>query len=124
MLPPESSSARSVVGVAGDLFAALRGESAPLPLADSVVLVVIDGLGPISIRGHSGHARALTAGMAKKDVAQSVFPSTTAAALTSIVTGVWPGEHGLVGYRVLDARRDVLVNQLSGWETDGLDPLT
>lgn len=124
MLPPESSSARSVVGVADDLFAALRGESASLPPAESVVLVVVDGLGAISLRGHAGHARALTAGMAKKDVAQSVFPSTTAAALTSIVTGVWPGEHGLVGYRVLDADRDLLVNQLSGWETDGIDPFT
>lgn len=123
MLPSVSPSARSVVGVAGDLFAALRGESEVLPPADSVVLVVIDGLGAISLRGHAGHARALTTGMAKKDVAQSVFPSTTAAALTSIVTGVWPGEHGLVGYRVLDRSRDVLVNQLSGWETDGIDPL-
>jgi hypothetical protein len=124
MLPSASPSARSVVGVAGDLFAALRGESEVLPRAESVVLVVVDGLGAISLRAHTGHARALTAGMVKKDVAQSVFPSTTAAALTSIVTGVWPGEHGLVGYRVLDASRDVLVNQLSGWETDGIDPLT
>lgn len=124
MLPSASSGARSVVGVAEDLFAALRGESAVLPPAESVVLVVIDGLGAISLRGHAGHARALTAGLAKKDVAQSVFPSTTAAALTSIVTGVWPGEHGLVGYRVLDPGRDLLVNQLSGWETDGIDPLT
>lgn len=124
MLPSESPSARSVVGVAGDLFAALRGESDVLPRAGSVVLVVIDGLGAISLRAHAGHARALTTGMTKRDVAHSVFPSTTAAALTSIVTGVWPGEHGLVGYRVLDTSRDVLVNQLSGWETDGIDPLT
>lgn len=124
MLPSVPPSARSVVGVADDLFAALRGESEVLPRAESVVLVVVDGLGAISLRGHSGHARALTAGMTRKDVAQSVFPSTTAAALTSIVTGVWPGEHGLVGYRVVDASRDVLVNQLSGWESDGLDPLT
>lgn len=124
MLPSAPPSSRSVVGVADDLFAALRGESEVLPRADSVVLVVIDGLGAISLRGHAGHARALTSGMAKKDVAQSVLPSTTAAALTSIVTGVWPGEHGLVGYRVLDPSRDVLVNQLSGWETDGIDPLT
>lgn len=123
MLPSESPGARSVVGVAGDLFAALRGESDVLPRAESVVLIVIDGLGALSLRAHAGHARALTAGMAKRDVAHSVFPSTTAAALTSIVTGVWPGEHGLVGYRVLDRSRDVLVNQLSGWETDGLDPL-
>ena len=30
----------------------------------------------------------------------TVAPSTTAAALTSITTGVPPGEHGLVGYRI------------------------
>lgn len=123
MLPSAGSGARSVVGVADDLFLALRGESEVLPQAGSAVLVVIDGLGAISLRAHAGHARALTGAMAKRDVAQSVFPSTTAAALTSIVTGVWPGEHGLVGYRVLDPARDVVVNQLSGWETDGLDPL-
>jgi hypothetical protein len=108
--------------VAGDLFAALRGESAELPRAESVVLVLVDGLGAISLRAHAGHARTLTSALAKKDVASSVFPSTTASALTSILTGVRPGEHGLVGYRVLDPDRDVLVNQLSGWESDGIDP--
>ena len=122
MLPSESPTARSVVGVAEDLFAALRGESATLPRAESVVLVLIDGLGAISLRAHAGHARALTAGMAKKDVATSVFPSTTAAALTSILTRAWPGEHGLVGYSVLDRSRGVMVNQLSGWESAGVDP--
>lgn len=124
MLPSESPTARSIVGVAGDLSASLRGESPSLPRADSVVLVLIDGLGAITLRAHAGHARALTAGMGKKDVAHSVFPSTTAAALTSLLTGVWPGEHGLVGYRVLDRARDVLVNQLSGWESDGIDPMS
>ncbi|MFJ4225198.1 alkaline phosphatase family protein [Microbacterium sp. NPDC089695] len=124
MLPSESSAARSVVGVADDLFSALRGGEGALPPAESVVLVLVDGLGAIALRAHAGHARALTAGMAKKDVAHSVFPSTTAAALTSLLTGVWPGEHGLVGYRVLDSTRDVLVNQLTGWESEGLDPLT
>lgn len=124
MLPSVPPGARSVVGVADDLFAALRGESTALPRAESVVLVLIDGLGALALRAHAGHARALTSGMAKKDVAYSVFPSTTAAALTSLLTGAWPGEHGLVGYRVLDRSRDVLVNQLTGWESDGLDPLT
>lgn len=124
MLPSEAPSARSIVGVAGDLFASLRGDSVVFPVARSVVLVVVDGLGAISLRAHAGHARALTGGMTKKDTAQSVFPSTTAAALTSIVTGAWPGVHGLVGYRVLDRSRDLLVNQLTGWESEGLDPLT
>lgn len=124
MLPSEAASTRSVVGVASDLFAALRGESDTLPPVQSVVLVVIDGLGAISLRAHAGHARALTTGMSKKDVAESVFPSTTAAALTSILTGASPGLHGLVGYRVLDRAHDRLVNQLTGWESEGIDPAT
>ncbi|MFF7292620.1 alkaline phosphatase family protein [Microbacterium sp. NPDC008134] len=124
MLPSESPSARSVVGVADDVFAALRGDAGRLPRATSVVLVVIDGLGAIGLRAHAGHARALTAQMSKRDVATSVFPSTTASALTSILTGAWPGEHGLMGYRVVDPDRGILVNQLTGWESEGLDPAT
>lgn len=122
MLPSESAAARSVVGVADDLFSALTGGGGFLPAASSVVLVVIDGLGALSLRAHSGHARTLAAAMTRKSVATSVFPSTTAAALTSILTGAWPGEHGLVGYQVRDPERDVLINQLSGWESAGVDP--
>ncbi|HCS61502.1 MAG TPA: alkaline phosphatase family protein [Microbacterium sp.] len=109
--------------MAGDLIAALNGEQSALKPARSVVLVVLDGLGAIQLRAHAGHARHLTAGMSKKDVAYSVFPTTTAAALTSTLTGAEPGRHGLVGYTVLDRSRDVLINQLSGWESDGVDPL-
>ncbi len=122
MLPSESASARSIVGVADDLLSALDGGGGALPRARSVVLIVIDGLGAIDLRAHAGHARTLTSAMTKKSVATSVFPTTTAAALTSLLTGAWPGVHGLVGYRVLDPARDVLVNQLSGWETEGVDP--
>lgn len=124
MLPSESASARSIVGVADDVFSALSGDAGRLPRAASVVLVVIDGLGAIGLRAHAGHARNLTAQMTKRNVATSVFPSTTASALTSILTGVWPGEHGLMGYRVVDPDRDLLVNQLTGWESEGLDPAT
>lgn len=109
--------------MADDLFSALTGGGAALPAASSVVLVVIDGLGAHSLRAHSGHARTLSTAMTRKSVATSVFPSTTAAALTSILTGAWPGEHGLVGYQVRDPERDVLVNQLSGWESAGVDPV-
>lgn len=109
--------------MAGDLLAALKGGSGGLAPARSAVVVVIDGLGAIQLRAHAGHARRLVAGVGKKDVAHSVFPTTTAAALTSILTGAAPGEHGLVGYRVLDRENDRLVNLLSGWESDGIDPL-
>ncbi|GAA1526660.1 hypothetical protein HD600_002714 [Microbacterium ginsengiterrae] len=108
--------------MAGDLLASLEGGTGGLAPARSVVVVIVDGLGAIQLRAHAGHARHLSAGVGKKDVAYSAFPTTTAAALTSILTGVEPGRHGLVGYRVLDRSRDRLVNLLSGWESDGIDP--
>ena len=124
MLPAPSASARSIVGVADDLLSALRGPTQSLPPVRSAVLVLVDGLGAIPLRAHAGHARHLAGAMGRKDIAHAVFPSTTAAALTSIVTGTWPGEHGLVGYRVLDAGRDRLFNQLTDWEKAGIDPAT
>ncbi|SJN23409.1 Alkaline phosphodiesterase I / Nucleotide pyrophosphatase [Microbacterium esteraromaticum] len=124
MLPSSLESTRNITGVAHQMLASLRGASSDLPAARSVVLVVVDGLGAIPLRAHSGHARTMASAMAKKDVAMSVFPTTTAAALTSLLTGVAPGEHGLVGYRVLDRARDALVNQLTEWKSVGIDPLT
>lgn len=122
MLPSRPAAARSVAGVADDLVAALEGAGGSLRPVRSAVLVVVDGLGALQLRAHAGHARTLSSAMAKKDVAYSVFPTTTAAALTSMLTGVWPGQHGLVGYRVRHPQRDVLINQLSGW--DGIDTAT
>jgi hypothetical protein len=123
MLPSSLESTRSIAGVAPQLLAALHGAQGELPPARSVVLVVADGLGAIPLRAHSGHARTLVAAMAKKDVAGSVFPTTTAAALTSLLTGAAPGAHGMVGYRVRHPERDVLVNQLTEWESACIDPL-
>ncbi|GAA2890462.1 alkaline phosphatase family protein [Microbacterium esteraromaticum] len=123
ILPTSLDSTRNISGVAPQLLAALRGGSADLAPARSVVLVVVDGLGVVPLRAHAGHARTLSSAMTKKDVAGSVFPTTTAAALTTLLTGVAPGEHGLVGYRVRDPHGDTLVNLLSGWDDDGIDPL-
>ncbi|MEJ6554230.1 alkaline phosphatase family protein [Microbacterium esteraromaticum] len=123
ILPTSLDSARNISGVAPQLLAALRDGSADLPSVRSVVLVVVDGLGALPLRAHAGHARTLSSAMAKKDVAGSVFPTTTAAALTSLLTGSAPGGHGLVGYRVRDRESDTLVNLLSGWDEDGIDPL-
>jgi hypothetical protein len=112
---------RSITGVAPQLLASIRGESSWFPAVRSAILVVIDGLGAIPLRAHAGHARNLTAGLGKKDVAGAVFPTTTASALTSLVTGAYPGEHGLMGYKVRDPQRDVLVNQLSEWDKARID---
>lgn len=86
-----------------------------------VCLVLVDGLGEVLLRRHAGaapflagllpFARSLTVG----------FPSTTAASLSSIGTGLPPGGHGLLGYKLRDPDRDVLVNQLR-WDA-AVDPL-
>lgn len=109
--------------MASDLLAALT-TGGSFGTARSVVLCVVDGLGAHQLRAHAGHARRLTTMMRRRDVARSCFPSTTAAALTTLLTGADPGEHGLVGYRVLDPSSDYVVNQLSGWEREGVDPFT
>jgi predicted AlkP superfamily pyrophosphatase or phosphodiesterase len=124
IVPTGPLSARSLTGVAPDILQSLDGGSGTLPAARSAVLFVIDGLGAHQLRAHAGHARRLASFGGKKDVARTVFPSTTAAALTSVLTGSDPGEHGLVGYRVMDPSRGRIVNQLNGYERDDLDPAT
>ena len=74
------------------------------------------GLGAAALRARAGHAR--TMGGAAGGAIESVFPSTTAAALATLTTGVSPGQHGLVGYSVLDAEHDrVVVAILRGDKT-------
>lgn len=66
--------------------------------ADQVVLLVLDGLGWEQLQARRPLAPTLC------DLAggpiDSVTPTTTATALTSIATGLPPGDHGVVGYRV------------------------
>lgn len=105
-------------------IAALEGASHWLPPARSVIVFLVDGLGAHNLAARRGHARFLAAAGGRRDVARTVFPSTTAAALTSLLTGVDPGTHGIVGYRTRIPGTLSAPNQLHGWETDGLDPLT
>ena len=123
-LPADPPHARSLTGVATESIAALTGESEWFAPARSVVICVVDGLGSLNLSARKGHARFLSSLTTKRDVARTVFPSTTAAALTSLLTGTPPGQHGIVGYRLRIPGTDLLPNQLKGWETDGLDPET
>lgn len=72
---------------------------APARSADSVVVLVLDGVGWGALADHRARVPAL-ASMEGGPIT-TVAPSTTAAALTSIATGTPPAEHGLVGYRIL-----------------------
>ncbi len=90
--------------------ASLPGGLAP---AGPRLLFVLDGLGWEQLQDHLDLAPTL-AGMDGGPIT-TVAPSTTAAALTSITTGLAPGEHGIVGYRmVVD---DQVLNSLR-WGTD------
>jgi len=94
-----------------------------LPPVSRAVVVLVDGLGAAALRARAGHARTLAGALTAASVIDSGFPTTTAAALASLTTGVAPGQHGLVGYSVLDGANDRVVNQLSGWDAR-LDPRT
>ncbi len=65
---------------------------------DQIVFLVLDGLGweQMVARQH------LLRGFTKMQAAPitTVAPTTTATALTSITTGLPPGEHGVIGYRM------------------------
>ena len=71
---------------------------APVTVATQVVLLVIDGLGWEQLASRRDLAPNLAA-MSGGPIT-TVAPSTTATALTSITTGLTPGEHGIVGYRM------------------------
>jgi Type I phosphodiesterase / nucleotide pyrophosphatase len=81
--------------------------------AQQVVLFVVDGLGWQQLEARRHLAPTLSA-MAGGPIT-TVAPTTTATALTSITTGLTPGEHGLIGYR-MDVGGDVL--NVLRWHTD------
>jgi predicted AlkP superfamily pyrophosphatase or phosphodiesterase len=71
----------------------------PVAQADSVVLLVLDGLGWDQLQDHREELPTVSA-MVGGPI-HTVAPTTTATALTSIATGLTPAEHGLIGYRIV-----------------------
>ncbi len=85
-----------------------------LPAADRVVLLLVDGLGTLALQTHADRAPFLAGLLASEASAEitTVFPSTTPIALTSLGTGLTPGEHGITGLFVRLASGQ-LVNTLA-----------
>ncbi len=74
----------------------------PRPLAEaeqSTVLLTLDGLGWNQLQARRHLAPTITSVLEGGPVS-TVAPSTTSTALTSIVSGMPPGEHGVIGYRM------------------------
>jgi len=111
--------------LATSLIASLGVGDAPNPLglvpARRACLLIVDGLGWELLRAHQAAApflselttagRALTAG----------FPATTVTSLSSLGTGLPPGQHGMLGYKVAVPGQDRLLNGLR-WD-DHVDPV-
>ncbi|MCB0977523.1 MAG: alkaline phosphatase family protein [Acidimicrobiales bacterium] len=85
--------------------------------AAQVVLLVLDGLGWEQLQDRTDVAPVLSSLVGGPIT--SVTPSTTATALTSIATGMTPGEHGVVGYRVSTGSQEVL--NVLRWSTPSGD---
>lgn len=67
-----------------------------------IVMVLVDGLGWQMLRERAGHTPNLRRLLADSNYLHTCAPSTTAAALTTLATGVYPGAHAMVGYAVRD----------------------
>ena len=88
--------ARAVAHIGGASLA--DDDYAAAALADRIgrdrplLFVLVDGLGDLFVDRLNGGT---TLGRAERIDLRSVFPSTTAAALTAIVTGEWPATHAV-----------------------------
>lgn len=111
MLPRSNDKGARLAEVLPSALASLQGVS-DHP-ARTVVVIVIDGLGWVNLEHRRGHARTL-AGLRGGPIS-TVTPSTTGAALTTLTTGCLPGEHGLVGYRIMHPQLG-LITTLSEWQ--------
>ncbi|MGP9501239.1 alkaline phosphatase family protein [Specibacter sp. AOP5-B1-6] len=132
-LPAAPAYGRSSIGDVLSSAAAVLGADGfenvlKLPAAERICVVLVDGLGKALLKQRSAHTpflRSVMAGDARGEhprTLHAAFPSTTATSLTALGTGTVPGQHGMVGYDVLDPRQDKIVNLLGNWD-GGVDPL-
>ncbi len=102
-LPPDSE--RGLPNLMASLAGALGCPEWPLPSleglaptlagADTIILLVVDGMGEAQLRRH------LAGGLLEQHcitVVDSVFPPTTAAAVGTFLTGLPPAGHALTGW--------------------------
>jgi predicted AlkP superfamily pyrophosphatase or phosphodiesterase len=128
--PPPAFGSHSIADLLPSCAAALGDreftDTLGLPASPRICLVMVDGLGRTLLSKRTAHTpflrEKLSAGQgAIPGTLDAAFPSTTAASLASLGTGVPPGQHGMVGYDVYAPHLDRVVNQLNGWDPD-VDP--
>lgn len=121
--PPYGSG--TLPDLACSLLASLRVRGEPdvlgLPPADRACLLIVDGLGWELLREHPAAAPFLSELAANGGPISAGFPATTVTSLSSLGTGLPPGQHGMLGYQVAQPGAGKLLNALR-WDPD-VDPL-
>ena len=134
-IPPDPSN--GIVNLMGSVIEGLGGASCSAPPIKAlspeeirdyrqILLLVVDGLGmtPLTALSPNGVlARSLRSKMT------SVFPSTTATAITSLMSGLYPVEHGLTGWHMYFRELGTILAVLPGkpryggvpWGPSGVD---
>jgi len=87
-----------------------------LPPAQRACLLIVDGLGWDLLRDHPAVAPFLSELARNSKPITSGFPATTVTSLGSLCTGRPPGQHGMLGYKVLVPGEDILLNALR-WDS-------
>jgi predicted AlkP superfamily pyrophosphatase or phosphodiesterase len=88
-----------------------------LPSASRYVVVLVDGLGWNLVRRSVREAPYLAGLLAGGRAITAGVPSTTVTSLTSLGTGLPPGQHGMVGYTSRVPDTGEILNALT-WESD------
>jgi len=88
-----------------------------LPSAQRYVVVLVDGLGWNLLRRSAREVPYLAGLLAGSDPLTVGVPSTTVTSLTSLGTGLPPGQHGMVGYTSRIPDTGEILNALT-WESD------
>ena len=100
-LDPEAPAEQNVLGLAP---------------AQRACLLIVDGLGWELLRDHPAAAPFLSELARNSRPITAGFPATTATSLASLGTGNPPGQHGMLGYKILVPGTDLLLNALH-WDS-------
>ncbi len=79
-----------------DSFDRRPSTTLPIPASKDVVLLLVDGLGASLLDQHAEIAPTLTA--MRASTIRAGFPATTATSITSLMSGISCGRHGIIGY--------------------------
>ena len=108
----------TLADLSSSILASLDPEAPPeqnvlaLAPAQRACLLIVDGLGWELLRAHPAVAPFLSELARNSKPITAGFPATTVTSLGSLCTGRPPGQHGMLGYKILVPGEDILLNAL------------